>query len=1049
MSTILKNKYSLLSTISEMTNSKVYQGELIGTENKVAIKHINNGLQQLTSEEIKEVFNRDSKALSMISHENVIRYFESFEENSNLYIVMEMFDSVTLHKFILENEMKKEEMLNIFLQILHGIEAAHEKQIIHRDLKPTNILIDFNQKVKIIDFGISKIMNFYSNSGATLKGFSSAIFSAPEVISGGSSVTVKSDIYSLGVILYMMLTKEEPPEDRRKLFDSINNLGVEENLTNVLLKCLNIDPSYRFNSVISIIEVINREIDLSRSTGSAVLFIPPNQMRPFSEYGKVSNASFNSIKMYVEHSLNDATIYKTSGNYYLIGDGIKYQITIDKERGILKLLKIFPIKHFHELDFEKAKGIEFNLNLSITNNFKTAYGDKEELSNLIKNINTKYEAFTITKKEVESKNRLIDAWTKTIEELRKYNNNRINIGVYESIDFDYETNILTVTFDHNFNANNVQYGDKIRLENNFQKHETVGEIKEVNSKYIKVGLFSEVDIAEISSRGRALLDVSDSIDNTRRYNNVLNKLRNNLTENKSLMNFLVNPQLLSMNSQVVDLNFANENLDAANKIAVTKAMRTNDLFLIQGPPGTGKSTVITEIVNQIFLENNESKVLITSPSHVAVDHLLKNILVSQEEKTVVRIGTSEKIDKASSNLLANEQLKSWAKGIMESSLQHTEIFIKERSDNDKILTRYMKHYLHDNEKIKIDDIDPDIFNEKDILLLETIKAWKKRLLMLTEFDDIFAREASIVASTCAGISTRHALRNLTYDWVIIDEAARATAPELLLPMILGKKIILVGDHRQLPPIISLANDSAFESKIDMKALEKSLFEDVFEKSSDESKITLQSQFRMHRNISELIRHCFYPTYNISTKIADNKRVHNLEDSLNILWLDTSTLKDNKQHVSESGSFRNLSEVQVIKKELELLNEIYKKKNIYKEVAVISGYNAQKKLLIDYIEPEIQKWTNLTLKIDNIDAFQGSECDIVFFSMVRSNDEGNLGFLRDYRRINVALSRGKSRLYIVGNKEFIYKGNQIDPNFSKIVAFINTHPEYCIVKEATL
>lgn len=1046
---ILKNKYGLTSTISEMTNSKVYKAEVIGTGDAVAVKHINNGLQQLTSEEIKEVFSRDSKALSMISHNNVIKYFESFEEDSNLYIVMEMFNSTTLHSFILENNLNKEEILNIFLQILNGIEAAHEKQIIHRDLKPTNILINSNRKVKIIDFGISKIMNFYSNTGATLKSFSSGIYSAPEVVSGAYSVTIKSDIYSIGVILYMMLTKKIPIEDRKELYESIDTLPIEGSMKTILQKCLNIDPSFRYNSVISLIEEVKKEIDLSISTGSAVLYIPPNQMRSFLEYGKVSNANFGSIKMYIERSLSDATIYKTSGKFYLIGDGIKYQVMIDNEKGILRLQKIFPIKHFHDLDFEKSKGIEFNLNLSITSSIKTAFGNKEELSALIKKINSKFEEFTTTQKEVESKSRLIDEWTKTIEELRKYNNSRSDIGVYEEIDFDYESNILTVIFNQDFDENNVQYGDKIKLENKYQKYETVGEVKEVNSKYIKIGLLSDIELGDISERGRALLDVSDSLDNTKRYNNVLNKLKNNLTENKNLMNYLVNPQLLSMNTQTMDLKFQNEHLDGANKKVVTQAMQTNDVFLIQGPPGTGKSTVITEIVNQIFLDNNESKVLITSPSHVAVDHLLKNILVCQKERTVVRIGTSEKIDKASSNLLANEQLKSWATGIMNSSLQFTEGFIKERSGNDKILSRYLQRHLYDNEQIDVSDIDSEIFNANDLLLLETIKAWKKRLLMLTEFDDIFAREASIVASTCAGISTRHALRNLTYDWVIIDEAARATAPELLLPMILGKKIILVGDHRQLPPIISLANDSGFESKINLKLLEKSLFEDVFEKGSEESKVTLQSQFRMHKNISELIRHCFYPTYNIATKIPNEKRNHNLQDNFNVLWIDTSTLKDNKQTTSEGGSYRNLPEVQIIKKELDMLNKIYKEKNIIKEVAVISGYNAQKKILIDYIEPENSKWTNLKLKIDNIDAFQGSECDIVFFSIVRSNDDGKLGFLSDYRRINVALSRGKSRLYIVGNKDFIFKGKKIDQNFSKIITFINSHPEYCTVKEATL
>jgi superfamily I DNA and/or RNA helicase len=113
----------------------------------------------------------------------------------------------------------------------------------------------------------------------------------------------------------------------------------------------------------------------------------------------------------------------------------------------------------------------------------------------------------------------------------------------------------------------------------------------------------------------------------------------------------------------------------------------------------------------------------------------------------------------------------------------------------------------------------------------------------------------------------------------------------------------------------------------------------------------------------------------------------------------------------NDSYRNNLEVRVIKKEIERINKIYADKNINASIAIISGYNAQKQLLINSIEPGNSKWTNVKIQIDNIDAFQGSECDIVLYSLVRSNDNYDLGFLKDQRRVNVALSRGKT-VYIL-------------------------------------
>lgn len=155
----------------------------------------------------------------------------------------------------------------------------------------------------------------------------------------------------------------------------------------------------------------------------------------------------------------------------------------------------------------------------------------------------------------------------------------------------------------------------------------------------------------------------------KRLRNALRALRNGQTANRELFNYLIDPSTLTINNSITDLEFVNKSIDSENKIAVKRALATNDIFLIQGPPGTGKSTVITEIINQIFLEKDNAKVLVTSPSHVAVDHLLKNIIKTQENRKIIRIGNSEKIAVESENLLVNEQLRKWVHEVKESSLK--------------------------------------------------------------------------------------------------------------------------------------------------------------------------------------------------------------------------------------------------------------------------------------------------------------------------------------------------------------------------------------------
>ncbi|WP_256360221.1 ATP-binding protein [Mesobacillus boroniphilus] len=230
-------------------------------------------------------------------------------------------------------------------------------------------------------------------------------------------------------------------------------------------------------------------------------------------------------------------------------------------------------------------------------------------------------------------------------------------------------------------------------------------------------------------------------------------------------------------------------------------------------------------------------------------------------------------------------------------------------------------------------------------------------------------------------------------------------------------------------------------------LEKSLFEELFEKISDEAKSVLTAQFRMHPTISNLINDVFYPTTTIEARKTAEERKHLLQwTPKSIVWLNTQYLEENREQES-LNSYKNSSEAKVILKQLEEIEERYKGVNPKIKVGVISGYDAQKKSLINLIKPHDQKWKSINIMIDNVDAFQGSETDISIYNIVRCNDQNKIGFLRDERRLNVALSRGKTCLIIVGNADFAnkaktYKGNP----FADIIRFIDRHPMKCVMED---
>lgn len=326
--------------------------------------------------------------------------------------------------------------------------------------------------------------------------------------------------------------------------------------------------------------------------------------------------------------------------------------------------------------------------------------------------------------------------------------------------------------------------------------------------------------------------------------------------------------------------------------------------------------------------------------------------------------------------------------------------------------------------------------------------WLGRLGKQDELDTMFVNQVQILAGTCVGVAPYLYRGDTEYDWVIIDEAARATPPELLVPAVRGKRIVLVGDHHQLPPMLdrNLTKEMLDSEGISDRDLEKTLFEYLFHNLPENSKARLTDQWRMHPGIGDMISTLFYDR-TLVTRVSPKPRSYGTRwGDKPVIWRSTSRALDRFEQ-SVGTSFVNRYEVKVIDNLLSELDKELQLAGLQLRIGVIAGYASQKEALLSTLDPlDNARWSSIDLRVGTVDAFQGQETDVILYSMVRSNREKDLGFLSDARRLNVALSRARHLLVVVGDHELASSAKAKPTNpYADVVSYMAKHPEYCIIE----
>lgn len=429
-----------------------------------------------------------------------------------------------------------------------------------------------------------------------------------------------------------------------------------------------------------------------------------------------------------------------------------------------------------------------------------------------------------------------------------------------------------------------------------------------------------------------------------------------------------------------------EQLNESQNEALRDVVGSFDLTVIHGPPGTGKTTTLVEVVQQ--LTQTESTVLVSAPSNTAVDLLTERL--AAVGLNVLRIGNISRVD--------------------EEVIRHTlEMKLAQHPDSKTIkkLKIEAAELRRKAKKIKR-NFGPEQRKNRGKMFREAgeLNGWanqlEERLL------EQIVESAQVITCTLVGASNS-VLEKKKFRTVIIDEAAQALEPASWIPILKASRVVLTGDPFQLPPTIK-----SHEARRDGLAI--TLIEKALERQTHTS--LLKTQYRMHEKIMGFSNQQFYDGQ-LEAAEAVAKHALGQDPETPIVFVDTAGAGCEEQMQQAYKSRYNEGEFQILCEHLYQLLDHCELAGIapLPSIAIISPYREQVIQMKKAVK-EDHRLAEIPITINTIDGFQGQERDVVYISLVRSNDKCEIGFLKDYRRMNVAMTRARKKLVIVGDSATI-------------------------------
>lgn len=441
--------------------------------------------------------------------------------------------------------------------------------------------------------------------------------------------------------------------------------------------------------------------------------------------------------------------------------------------------------------------------------------------------------------------------------------------------------------------------------------------------------------------------------------------------------------------------WSNKDLNEFQQEAVKRALAAEDVALVHGPPGTGKTTVLVEIIRQHVARGE--RVLATAPSNIAVDNMLEKLLPTGLR--VVRLGHPART------------LETLRHGNLAYQLEADPAYI-EVQELDRLRERFIKkESVHGRGHRQLG------WDEQQKREREVGRLWRQARDLEEEISRRIVASAQVVLGTHAGLSKRYVKGD--FDLVAMDEASQATEPLSWVPLCLARKAVFAGDANQLPPTI-------YSKEAAAGGLQVTLFDRLKEVLPQSVQTLLRVQYRMHEDIMRYSSDRFYEGKLIAHESVARHTADELEGvsptdltSRPLTFVDTAGAGFDESWNELLESRENEGEAGLAVKLYGLLREAGMKNS---SIALLTPYVAQARRLKSLLREG-------GLEIGSVDGFQGREKEAVIVSLVRSNEAGQVGFLSDLRRLNVALTRARRLLIVIGDSATISR----HPDYEAFVA----------------
>lgn len=454
-------------------------------------------------------------------------------------------------------------------------------------------------------------------------------------------------------------------------------------------------------------------------------------------------------------------------------------------------------------------------------------------------------------------------------------------------------------------------------------------------------------------------------------------------EDGRLVRILTGKLSPSFNSQIPLYRIPS--LNEVQQAAVDKILWATDLAIVHGPPGTGKTTTLVQAIKALIKQDHQ-QILVVAPSNTAVDLLSEKL--ADEGLNVLRVGNPARVSERLTALTLDSKMSE------HSSMKEMKTLKKQANEYKNLAHKYKRNFGRAEQE------------QRKALFSEAHKIMKEVGNMEQYIIDDLVTKAQVITATLVG-SNHYTVRNRHFHTVVIDEAGQALEPACWIPVLKAKKVVFAGDHCQLSPTVK--SNVAARNGLSTTLLEKCVG------LHPEAVVLLEEQYRMNEQIMGYSSRVFYED-KMKAHVSVATRVL-MEGEEPVEFVDTAGCGFEEK--LEGTSTTNPEEGVFLMKHLTQLVNRVRDNGValadFPTIAVISPYKQQVYLLKELLlnAPELMVYAD-KIAVNTIDSFQGQERDIVYIGLTRSNSEGVIGFLADVRRMNVAITRAKKKLVVVGD-----------------------------------